>query len=69
MKLYYSQLKKDILSTEDLILVPIFPIYGFGAVIIMIVISKFIAEPDESNKFSMRPLKIFILILVLFYCC
>ncbi|WP_231940490.1 putative ABC transporter permease [Fusobacterium ulcerans] len=44
---------------------PYIPIYGFGAVIIMIVISKFIVESDENNKFSMRPLKIFILILVL----
>lgn len=44
---------------------PYIPIYGFGAVIIMIIISNFIAEPDESIKFSIRPLKIFILILVL----
>ncbi|WP_232044138.1 MULTISPECIES: putative ABC transporter permease [Fusobacterium] len=44
---------------------PYIPIYGFGAVIIMIVISQFIDEPDENNKFSLRPLKIFMLILVL----
>lgn len=44
---------------------PYIPIYGFGAVIIMIIISKFIAEPNESIKLSTRPLKIFLLILVL----
>ena len=44
---------------------PYIPIYGFGAVIIMIIISKFIAEPNESTKLSTRPLKIFLLILVL----
>lgn len=44
---------------------PYIPIYGFGAVIIMIIISRFIAEPDKSNKFNIRPLKIFLLILIL----
>ena len=44
---------------------PYIPIYGFGAVIIMIIISKFIAESNESIKLSTRPLKIFLLILVL----
>lgn len=44
---------------------PYIPIYGFGAVLIMLAITKFIDEPTGDEKVKLRSVKIFFLILVL----